>query len=457
MAFKRRKKFKRKTKEELLHPQYDFLTLKIMVEDHDGTLTEQAKLANNLYNAAMYQARQSLFKHHGVLSYIELNKMFRQKNAAKENILYSSFAYVDIARRILQEVEARFTGYFNAVQSYKINPGLFTGKPKLPGYLDKGSRHAFSLNSMNLKQKDDWLIIKPRNKRLNLKVKLPAGLGKINSLIVKPVSGNKFQLCLQYKTANPVQYKPDNGKYVGIDPGVDNAFALVSSGNEKPLLINGRVLKSVNQYYNKVRSRLKSQQSKQHQNGKWITTKKGDQLFVCFETKQEKKVTAWRNAKIMEFAHKASKRIIDYALSCEANTIIIGKNTFWKQKSGMLKKNNQNFIGIPHALMIEIIKYKANLAGITVITHSESYTSQTSFLDGEKPVWRNGNKHRKALGKSPINRRVHRGLFKSNKGILINADVNGALQIIKKAFPDAKFAEGIVGSVLEPVKWSPLI
>ena len=90
--------------------------------------------------------------------------------------------------------------------------------------------------------------------------------------------------------------------------------------------------------------------------------------------------------KIRQFAHKASKRIVDYALSCEANTIVIGKNKSWKRSSNIGKRNNQNFVGIPHQVMIDMIKYKANLAGITVIQTNESYTSQTSSLDHEHLV-----------------------------------------------------------------------
>lgn len=123
----------------------------------------------------------------------------------------------------------------------------------------------------------------------------------------------------------------------------------------------------------------------------------------------------------------------------------------------MGKRNNQNFIGIPHKTMIDMIKYKANLAGITVIQTNESYTSQTSALDHEQPCWNNANKSRKKQGKSPINRRIKRGLFKANDGTLINADVNGALQIIKKVFPNFSLDDGIVGAVLRPIKWSPAI
>ena len=120
----------------------------------------------------------------------------------------------------------------------------------------------------------------------------------------------------------------------------------------------------------------------------------------------------------------------------------------------MGKRNNQNFVGIPHAKVIDMIKYKANLQGITVIMTNESYTSQTSFLDNEKPCKQNGNDARKQKHLTPVKRRLKRGLFQSNNGTLINADVNGALQIIRKVVPKVSFAEGIAGAVLRPVKIS---
>ena len=114
------------------------------------------------------------------------------------------------------------------------------------------------------------------------------------------------------------------------------------------------------------------------------------------------------------FAHEASKRIVDFALSHGLNTIIIGKNKGQKQRSRMNKQNNQNFIGIPHQVMINLIKYKANLAGIVVIQHSEAYTSQTSFLDWEEPIRANGDQARKRKGLSPAKRRLKRGLYRAD-------------------------------------------
>jgi len=125
----------------------------------------------------------------------------------------------------------------------------------------------------------------------------------------------------------------------------------------------------------------------------------------------------------------------------QIDTIVIGRNKNWKQESVMSKKVNQNFVEIPHGLFIEKIKYKAENKGIKVIETEESYTSCTSFLDGEEPCEENKNKKR----------RIHRGLFKSNKGVMINADLNGAYQIIKKVFPNA-FADGIEGVGLHPAR-----
>ena len=121
--------------------------------------------------------------------------------------------------------------------------------------------------------------------------------------------------------------------------------------------------------------------------------------------------------------HKASRTVIRTALENRTGTIVIGKNSGWKQEVSMGNRTNQNFAGIPYNQLIEMIRYKAVLAGIRVIVTEESYTSGTSYLDEEQPVKKNYDK----------SRRIHRGLFRSNKGMLINADVNAAYQIMKKA------------------------
>lgn len=407
--------------------------------------------AHDLYNRALYDLRQGLFHKQYVKGYEQLDSMFKKRYRTRESMLYHELAYVQSAQQTLKEVNTVWQAWFKANKAYQKNPAKFTGKPRIPKYLKKKERHTFFVTNQNAKVKDGYLTIP----KLKVKIKLAPQVKKIQRVAFKPIY-HGYKLIVQYKTNKEINYLPDNGKYVGIDPGVDNAFACVSNTENVPLLINGRNLKSVNQYYNKERARLKKLQVQYHQLESIINTKQGPKP-VYQETKAMKRITAWRNDKIKQFAHKASKRIVDYALSCGANTIVIGNNKSWKRSSNMGKKNNQNFIGIPHKVMIDMIQYKANLAGISVIRTNESYTSQTSALDNETPCWNNGNQSRKKQGKSPINRRIKRGLFKTNDGILVSADINGAMQIIRKVFPKISFADGIAGVVLRPVKWTALI
>lgn len=407
MAKKRKKPIPRNSR------QYEQLASEYLIKA-TPILDETATQAHNLYNCALYDIRQAFFKHQYINSFTDLNAMFKKRYELKENMLYHKLGYVQSAQQTLKEVMTVWQAWLRALKTYRKNPTKFTGRPRMPKYLHRDQRHTFYVTSQN------------------------ARVNKAGFLVIPKLSIT------------------DNGKYLGIDPGIDNAFACVTNTGDRPLLINGHAIKSVNQYYNKKRAELKQLQAKYHQLEKMINTKQGLKP-IYQETKAMKRITAWRNDKIRQFAHKASKCIVDYALSCGTNTIVIGRNKSWKCSSDMGKRNNHNFIGIPHKTMIDMIKYKANLAGITVIQTNESYTSQTSALDHEQPCWNNANKSRKKQGKSPINRRIKRGLFKANDGTLINADVNGALQIIKKVFPNFSLDDGIVGAVLRPIKWSPAI
>ena len=206
------------------------------------------------------------------------------------------------------------------------------------------------------------------------------------------------------------------------------ASKVVNNAGLKPVIINGKGLKSINKYYNKQMSHYRE-----------IAKRMNDRDY----TNRMNNLTVKRNHKIDDYMHKASKYLIDYAIVNKFNTIVIGNNKTWKHESTMSKTVNQSFVGIPHMRFIEMVKYKAQNVGINVILTEESYTSGTSFLDNEEPVKANYNKVR----------RIHRGLFVSNNGIKINADVNGAYQIMKKVFPNA-YADGIQGVVLHPIRVS---
>lgn len=417
--------------------QYEYLVEKHIIKSNDARyaiLDKYAHLSNNVYNQALYRFRQAFFKGKW-LSYEKLDKSFKQSFNQKDCMLYRSMKSVHLAQQILKLVNQNMTSWNKARKAYLKAPQKFTGKPKIPKYKSKGGKNIVIVDNQTAKLRANGIVEIPVMDSLKIKLQHKE-TNKIQQVRVIP-KNNTFVIEIVYKTNKVIDYKEDNGRYLTIDPGLDNAFTLASNVKGfKPVIINGRPLKSVNQYYNKQKARLTKiyDLSKQNRN-----------------TKRLNKLDFYRNQKMLKFAHEASKRIVEIALSHKLNTIVIGKNKGQKRSSNMGKRINQNFIGIPHQKMIEMIEYKANLAGIVVIQANEAYTSQTSFLDNEIPINPNGDKARKRKGLSPVKRRVKRGLFKSNKGILINADVNGALQILRKVVPNA-FADGIDGIGLVPVK-----
>lgn len=446
----------------------NYRTLKFVINDYQGQLTALTRRAHNLYNKALYQIRQALFNNRNWLSYQTLNTYFKEQAKNHANDLYRQMLYTQSAQQTLREVTGIWSAWHKALKAYYKNPSKFTGKPNIPKYLPKNHLHIYFITNQNARIKNGYLSIK---KLPWLKIKLSKDFQNFKRIAIRPLNHHKFMLLIQYEIDSLPDAKPDNGKYLGIDPGIDNAFTCATNQKGvRPLLINGKLAKSINQFYNKKRAYYSQLHARYQQCSRLINTKNGP-LTVYYDSRKQQELTNKRNSQILAFAHKASKRIIEYALSCDANTIVIGKNNYWKRSSKMGKRNNQNFIGLPHAQMIDLIKYKAQQVGITVICHNESYTSQTSFLDNEKPCWDNGNKARdkqiralkqkgythqqlKEKGLGIVNRRLKRGLFQSNQGYLINADVNAALQIIKKVFSKVK-ADEIGDNVFYPVKWTP--
>jgi putative transposase len=202
----------------------------------------------------------------------------------------------------------------------------------------------------------------------------------------------------------------DRDRVASIDIGLDNLATVTSNQPDfAPLLVNGRPLKSINQFYNQERARLQRPLS----DGQ-TTSRRLEQLADK------------RNRRVQAYLHRASRLIIDRLVQHRIGTLVIGKNDGWKQAINLGRRTNQNFVQIPHARFIEMLTYKALLVGIQVILTDESYTSKCSFLDLE-PI----GKHDGYRGK-----RIHRGLFRASNGRRINADVNGAYNILRKVIPN---------------------
>lgn len=381
-------------------------------------LDEYCFKSKNLYNYANYIIRQEFINNGNWIRYNELDKILKNK---ENDFDYRNMPLGSSAQQCLKLLDRNWKSFFSSIKKYNNNPSKYLGRPKLPKYKPKNGRNILILTNQNCKIKNGYIKFPKKFKGLLIKTKIRKGLQQVR-IIPKD---NYLVIEIVYKIED-VEPLIDNERYVGIDLGLDNFATITNNCGLIPLVINGKGLKSINQYYNKQISHYKS------------IAKRVNKLN---STNKMRKLTFKRNNKVDDFTHKASRFLVNYCRNNDINTIVIGNNKNWKQNSKMSKKVNQNFISIPYGIFIQKVQYKAEEFGIKVIVTEENYTSGTSFLDGEFPIKENYNK----------NRRKYRGLFVSNNGIKINADVNGSYQIIKKVFPKA-FAEGIEGVGLHPFK-----
>lgn len=373
--------------------------------------------SKNLYNFANYHVRKRFIETGEWLKYNEMDKLFKQENMDYD---YRSMPISSSAQQCLRLLEKNWKSFFKSIKDWSKNKDKYNGRPKLPKYLPKNGRNILILVNINCKVKDGFIKFPKCFNNFTLKT-------KVNNLQqVRILPRNKHIVIEVVYNYEVKKLKEDNGKYISIDLGLDNLATITNNCGINPIVINGRKLKSENKYYNKQISHYREIAKR---------------LNGLDYTNRMNKLTIKRNNKITDLIHKASRRVIEYASSCDVNTIVIGNNKDWKRESKMSKKINQTFVGIPHQTLINQIIYKAENEGIRVVITEESYTSGTSFIDGELPIKENYDK----------TRRIHRGLFRSNTGKLINADVNGSYQIIKKVFPNA-FSHGIEDYGFNPIR-----
>lgn len=385
-----------------------------------------ARKSKNLYNHANFLVRKEFIKNGRWIRYGEMDKLLK---ADLEFDDYKQMPTAQSAQQVLRLLEKDWKSFFKAIKDWSAHKEKYLGRPKLPKYKKKDGKHILILTNQNVKMRNDVLYFPKIFGGFQISPKFVKLDNYVSFQQVRFIPGfQSFTIELVYNVEVPEKVLPDNGRYLSIDIGLDNLATVVNNAGLKPFIINGKGLKSMNKYYNKQISHYRE-----------VAKRMNDLDY----TKRMDFLTEKRNAKIADFMHKAGAYLIKYALLNNFHTIVIGNNKEWKQKSSMSRNVNQSFVGIPHMRFIEMIQYKAQNVGINVILTEESYTSGTSFLDKEAPVKANYNK----------SRRKKRGLFVSNHGIKINADVNGAYQIMKKVFPNA-FADGIEGVALHPVRVS---
>lgn len=385
-----------------------------------------AHKAKNLYNHANFLVRNEFIKNNKWLLYNELDKMLKADLKFDD---YKQMPTAQSAQQTLRLLDGNWKSFFKTIKDCSKNKDKYLGRPKLPKYKAKDGKYILILTNQNVRLKDNILVFPKTFCGFIIQPQFIKHDNFVSFQQVRFIPHYKsFIVEFVYNIDVPSIILPDNKRYLSVDIGIDNLATVVNNIGLQPVVINGKGLKSINKYYNKQISHYRK--IAKRMNGRDYTNRMDN-------------LTMKRNCKINDYMHKASKYLINYAIANDFNTIVIGNNKEWKQKSTMSKIVNQSFVGIPHMKFIEMVQYKAQNVGINVILTEESYTSGTSFLDNEKPVKANYNKKR----------RVHRGLFVSNNGVKINADVNGAYQIMKKVFPNA-YSNGIEGVVLHPIRVS---
>lgn len=315
--------------------------------------------------------------------------------------LYESLPLIISGQKVIEELCNAWTSYYKLLEKYKA--GKLRVRPQKPGYKDKKrGRVDFVIPHSGFKHINNKIIL---SKRLN---KYQIKTNKQNVKQIRLITENGYiKVKIIYQIEEQTA-KQDNGRYFSIDLGVNNLMTVVSNiRGIEPFILNGKPIKAINQYYYKTNAKYQSI---------------GKRVNSVETTKRLARLSDKRRRKIDDYFHKVTKIVIDKAVENDICKIIVGKNTNWKANCKLGKTSNQNFMSIPYTRLLKMLEYKGRLQGIEVIQVEERYTSGTSYVDGEQPIKENYNKKR----------RVKRGLFKTKEGITINADVNGAYQIMKK-------------------------
>lgn len=372
-------------------------------------ISKLCKVSNNLYNQALYVFRETLKNESKWLSYFELDKILKDTKNLDGEINYRLLK-AQCSQQILKLLDKNIKNYYKSVQDYKKHPNKYKEKPGLPKYRKRGSEFNMYYTNQNCKIKDGKIVL---SKELSIDIpqyeKYSDLLENFKQIRILP-NHIGYRIEVIYEVEDVEIPKRKEEKIASIDLGIDNLATIVSE--DFTIIFSGKFVKSHNQLFNKTLAKLNSIKDLQKIKG---------------TTKRIKKLYYDREQYIEDVFHKISRKIVDLLIDSKITKLVVGYNKGWKTGVNMGKKNNQKFTQIPFARLVSYLEYKCELAGIEIVIHEESYTSKCDFLAFEKI-----GKHENYLGK-----RKNRGLFQSSVGKLINADVNGALNIMRKVVGDS--------------------
>lgn len=355
--------------------------------------------AARLYNFCNYYIRHSYFGKIEKFSEYELTGLLAEFKQEDYKALPAQ-----TSQQIIKLLYKNWKSFFKARAEYEKHPSKFKGRPRMPKYKDKTGCGIAVFTNQNVTLKDGFIHFPKSTKIEPVKTKVD----KVVQVRLIP-NATCFVIEVVYESNLQINedLKKENALY--IDLGLNNFATLLNNVGLPPIIVNGKILKSLNQLYNKTKATLMS-----------YVGNKGTSNRI-------KQLTLYRNNYVEDKLHKISRYIINYCLEHNIGTIVIGHNKSWKDSINIGRKNNQAFICLPHSKLIDKITYKATLVGIEVIETEESHTSKVDHMAFESL-----GHHDTYLGK-----RKFRGLFQSSIGKLINADVNGGLGIGRKVFGDS--------------------
>lgn len=392
-----------------------------------GQLVNLCKVSNNLYNQALYLFRQALKNENRWLWYADMDKLMKNTPNLEGEINYRLLK-AQVSQQILKVLDKNIKAYCKAIKDFKTNPAKYKAIPQLPSFRKRSGL-------FNLYYPNQSSIIKNGKIRLakDLEILIPQWdkykerIQNFQQVRILP-SGKKLKVEIVYRQ-EVKDADLDKSKYASIDLGIDNLATMVT--DKGSFLYSGKFLKSYNGNFNRQLAKLQSIKDKQ---GIKKATKRMQNLY-------EKRDRYFEGA-----FHKYSRMIVNHLIENRIGNLVVGYNTGWKQSVNIGKRNNQKFVQIPFARLASYLKYKCRMAGIRFVENEESYTSKCDALAKEEI-----GKHESYLGK-----RVKRGLFRSSTGRYINADVNGAVNILRKVVGDSDCISQITGSgrLLRPIRYS---
>lgn len=400
----------------------------IIKESHPiyNWILDECLHSKNLYNKTLFIYRQAFTGNHDKIEdfkpiirhekFISSFELVKQMAKLKDEDYYA-MTKKNSGTQVVCQVDRTMKSWFASLKAYKKDSSKFRGRPRIPSYKKKDELNCLIYTYVDAKLQKDGTI------NISKKIKLPihTNLSSFQQIRLVPKTGYIEVEIIYNKEVN--DNRLDQTRAIGIDLGLNNLMAITSNIGNISNLVNGRPLKSINQYYNKRKAYLTSLLEK----GKLKSSKRLRRLEMK------------RIMKIKDYLHKTSRRVVELMEQNNIGACFIGHNNGWKNGVEMGKKNNQNFVSIPYSLLINMLRYKIEEKGGVLVELNEAYTSKCSFLDNEEIC-----KHEEYKGK-----RVKRGLFLSSEGKALNADINGSLNILKRGIG---FSFKVENDIFRPTK-----